>query len=164
MGVDEAVAAKGDGGGEMPLDDLRKGRYSEAGRAYHVTTVVAHRRPVFLDFWAGRMLVAEMKRLQDEGVVESLAFVVMLEHLHWLFVLRGALSLSQVMQRLKGRSARRLAELTGYRPFWQKGFFDHAVRREEDLCAIGRYIVANPLRRRLADKVGDYALWDAVWV
>jgi putative transposase len=148
----------------MPLDDLRKGRYSEAGRAYHVTTVVAHRRPVFLDLWAGRILVAEMKRLQDEGVVDSLAFVVMLEHLHWLFVLQGPLSLSQVMQRLKGRSARRLGDRTGHHPFWQKGFFDHAVRRDEDLRAVGRYIVANPLRRGLVDKVGDYPLWDAVWV
>lgn len=47
---------------------------------------------------------------------------------------------------------------------WQPGFHDHAVRREESLEAIARYIVANPLRAGLVKKVGDYPLWDAIWV
>lgn len=148
----------------MPWDNLRKGRFSEAGRVYHVTTVVAGRRPVFRDLWLGRILVREMKRLQEEGAVESLAFVVMPDHLHWLMVLQGDLELSEVMRRLKGRSARFLAQRTGYRPFWQRAFYDHAVRREDDMRAIARYVLANPIRSGLVERVGDYSLWDAIWV
>ena len=127
----------------MSWDDLRKGRFSEAGRAYHVTAVVAERRPVFRNPWLGRILVREMMRLQEEGAVESLAFVVMPDHLHWLIVLQSGWELSEVMQRLKGRSSRLLAQRTGYRPFWQRAFYDHAVRGDEDLRAIARYVVAH---------------------
>ena len=148
----------------MPWDDLRKGRFSEAGRVYHVTTVVAGRRPVFRDLWLGRIVVREIMRLEAEGATESLAFVVMPDHLHWLMVLHSGLELSEVMRRLKGRSARLLAQRTGYRPFWQRAFYDHAVRREEDLRAIARYVVANPIRSDLVERVGDYSLWDAIWV
>jgi REP element-mobilizing transposase RayT len=148
----------------LPWNDLRKGRFSQSGRAYHVTTVVADRRAVFRDFWLGRMVVREMMRLQDEGAVESLAFVIMPDHLHWLIVLQNGWVLSEVMRRLKGRSARLLAQRTGWHPFWQRVYYDHAVRTEEDLQAIGRYIVANPLRRGLVERIGDYPLWDAVWL
>lgn len=50
------------------------------------------------------------------------------------------------------------------RKIWQAGFHDHAVRREEDLAGIARYIVANPLRAGLVDAIGDYPLWDALWL
>jgi putative transposase len=148
----------------MGWDELRKGRFSEPGRAYHVTTVVADRRPVFRDLRLGRILVREMMRLEEEEAVESLAFVVMPEHLHWLFRLRDRIPLSEVMRRLKGRSGRLLAVATGHRPFWQRAFYDHAIRGDEDLRAVARYIVANPLRRNLVKRVTDYPLWDAVWL
>src|SRR3989344_3545810 len=47
---------------------------------------------------------------------------------------------------------------------WQHGFHDRAIRRDEDLPAVARYIVANPLRAGLVEKIGDYPLWDAVWL
>ena len=47
---------------------------------------------------------------------------------------------------------------------WQSGFHDHALRREEDLAQLARYIVANPLRAGLAQRVGDYPHWDAAWL
>jgi len=49
-------------------------------------------------------------------------------------------------------------------PVWQKGYYDHALRDEENLAAVARYIVANPLRAGLARNVADYPLWDAVWI
>jgi REP element-mobilizing transposase RayT len=93
-----------------------------------------------------------------------LAWVVMPDHLHWLVRLE-TLSLSALMRNVKGRSARRLnqhLDLTG--PFWQAGFHDRALREEEDLRLMARYIVANPIRAGLVERVGDYPLWDAIWL
>jgi REP element-mobilizing transposase RayT len=130
-----------------------------------VTTVVEGRRPVFADLAAGRLLIGEMRRLHDAGEVQSLAFVVMPDHLHWLFVLGEGLKLSAVMHRLKGRSSFRLGRAFGLSgPLWQRAYHDHAVRGEEDVRRIARYIVANPLRRGLVDAIGDYGVWGAVWV
>ncbi|MNE68641.1 hypothetical protein D3C80_1643130 [compost metagenome] len=47
---------------------------------------------------------------------------------------------------------------------WQKGFHDHALRREEDVKAVARYVVANPLRAGLVEKLADYPFWDAIWL
>jgi hypothetical protein len=47
---------------------------------------------------------------------------------------------------------------------WQKGFYDHALREGEALQNVARYIVANPLRAGLVAHIGDYPLWDAVWL
>ena len=47
---------------------------------------------------------------------------------------------------------------------WQDGFHDHALRREEDLRAAARYVVANPLRAGLVETIGQWPLWDAVWL
>ena len=46
----------------------------------------------------------------------------------------------------------------------QKGYHDHGVRREEDLRVLARYVVANPVRAGLVGRVGNYPLWDAVWL
>ena len=46
----------------------------------------------------------------------------------------------------------------------QAGYYDHALRQEEDMQKIARYIVANPIRAGLVNKVGDYPHWDAIWL
>lgn len=69
------------------------------------------------------------------------------------------------MQRIKGRSAISINRVFGnHGQLWQKGFHDRAIRKEEDLQTIARYVVANPLRANLVDKIGDYPLWDAIWL
>lgn len=49
-------------------------------------------------------------------------------------------------------------------PLWQKGFHDRALRQEEDLQAVARYVIANPRRAGLVDRTGSYPLWDAKWL
>lgn len=143
---------------------LRKGRVSEPGRAYLLTTVTERRRPVFGDWRTGRLLVAELRAEHETGRVESLAWVVMPDHLHWLTILREE-TLDTLMRRVKSRSAIAINRVLGdSRPLWQKAYHDHAVRAEEGLRAMARYVVANPLRAGLADRLGDYPLWDAVWL
>ena len=93
-----------------------------------------------------------------------MAWVVMPDHLHWLAQLQTA-SLDGLLQRIKGRSARRINLHRGSSgPVWQAGYHDRAIRKEEDLLSVARYIVANPLRAGLTKQVGDYPLWDAVWL
>lgn len=69
------------------------------------------------------------------------------------------------MNQLKGRSARAINARTGrVGAVWQPAYFDHALRAEEDLKQVARYIVTNPLRAGLVRKIGDYSHWDAVWL
>ncbi len=149
----------------MPYNDLRKGRYSEARRIYFITTVTHHRKALFHDIYCARTVIGEMRRLHHDEVVNSQAWVLMPDHLHWLFALQEGKTLGQVVNLFKGRSARSVNQLlnqTGH--IWQRAYYDHALREEEDVRDIARYIVANPLRAGLVTRVGHYPHWDAVWL
>ena len=137
---------------------LRKGRYSESGQIYLVTTVTHKRAAVFAQLAEARLLIGTIREDARRGSHQTLAFVVMPDHLHWLLQLQQG-SLSSLVGRVKSISARRL----GGR-IWQEGFHDRALRQEEDLVAIARYVVANPLRAGLVERLGDYPHWDAIWL
>ncbi|MBS0346737.1 MAG: transposase [Proteobacteria bacterium] len=149
----------------MTHDALRRGRVSLPGQVYVITTVTDGRCPYFRDFGLARAVVAEMRRMHDAGWVESMAWVLMPDHLHWLFQLQEARPLGEVVKAFKARSALAVNRRLGRQgAVWQKAFHDRAIRREEDLPAIARYIVANPLRAQLVPRVADYPHWDAIWL
>ena len=144
---------------------LRKSRYSVCNRIYLITTVTSRRDPVFRDFRAGRIVVNEMRSLEVEGRADTLAWVLMPDHLHWLMQLGVGQTLARVIKILKGRSSRILNQnLKRKGAVWQSAYHDHAVRCDEDLNRLARYIVANPLRAGIVTSVGDYPLWDCVWL
>ena len=142
---------------------LRIGRFSQVGHSYLVTCVTQDRQPVFTDFYIARMLVNELRRLHESETVLSFAWVIMPDHLHWLFQLRSG-SLATVAQAVKGRSAFEVNKVCGSKTLtWQRGYHDHAARAEEDLVKIARYVIANPIRAGLVETAGDYPLWDSIW-
>ncbi|MBC3951611.1 REP-associated tyrosine transposase [Pseudomonas folii] len=145
-------------------EQARAGRYSETGRPYILTSVVQSRRPVFVDWRLGRLVVKEFRWAQEQGLANSLAWVIMPDHFHWLVELRSG-TLKALMQSTKSRSAIAVNRMRGCsEQLWQRGFHDRALRYDEDLLTAARYIIANPLRARLVRRVGDYPLWDAVWL
>jgi len=138
---------------------LRSGRYSCAGQAYLITMVTAARAPVFESLAAARSLVQVLQQEQRLTRAQTLAFVVMPDHLHWLMQLGEVCTLSQCVHSVKSMSSRQHGP-----GLWQAGFHDRTLRREDDLRAIARYIVANPLRAGLVQQLGDYPHWDACWL
>lgn len=144
--------------------NLRKGRFSETGRAYVITAVTFERRPLFERPEVGRLVVDEFESTNESGLSETLAWVVMPDHFHWLVILRET-NLGQLLQRVKSRSAIAINRYFGtHHQIWQKGFHDHALRREEALEDIARYILNNPVRKGLVDNIDRYPLWGANWL
>jgi REP element-mobilizing transposase RayT len=143
---------------------LRTGRYAEPNRIYLLTTNTIDREPIFDDFALGRLVVSQFRRAQNLGLASSLAWVVMPDHFHWLVELENC-SLRRLMRETKSLITREVNHCSGRGgPLWQQGYHDRALRREEDLVKLARYVVANPLRAGLVEKLGDYPLWDAVWI
>ena len=48
---------------------------------------------------------------------------------------------------------------THQRPLWQPSYFDRTIRDGEDLRPTIVYLVANPIRAGLVEKVDDYPFW-----
>ena len=138
---------------------LRRGRRSLIGQPYLVTTTTVHRRSVFTEFRLAREVIRTLRESDIHGFSKTLAFVVMPDHLHWLFELGQPRSLSETVAAVKCISARKIGH-----PVWAPGFHDHAIRAQEPLQRAARYIVDNPVRAGLVGTVGDYPHWDAAWL
>ncbi len=146
---------------------LRTGRCSMPGQIYLITTVTYQRIPFFKQWQTGRHLVHEIRQLDHSEITQTLAWVIMPDHFHWLVQLsdHANATLPNILNRLKGRTAKRVnSSLQRTGSIWQPAYHDHAVRKEEDLRHIARYIIANPLRAGLVKKIGDYPLWDCIWL
>lgn len=149
----------------MPYADLNRGRRSIPNQLYCVTVTTRDRSLIFHDFNSSRRLCAEMRSFHESGTIYSIAWVIMPDHLHWLFQLAGNSHLWEVMKAFKGRSSRRIGASLGRKGgIWQRAYYDRAIRREEDIRVIARYIVANPLRAGLVQHIGDYPHWDCIWL
>jgi REP element-mobilizing transposase RayT len=143
---------------------LRKNRFSESGRVYLVTTSCRDREPIFSDASLGAIVAEEIRASDQKDRTYTFAFVVMPDHLHWLFELRPRQTLSSVIRRVKGRSSYRVNQARRTSgAIWQTGFHDHAVRAEESLENLGNYLIHNPVRAGLVSSVDDYPLWDMMW-
>lgn len=143
--------------------DLRKGRSSQPGGIYLIATATHQRKPLFNNIFLGRLVVNTLRN--ESGRATTLACVLMPDHLHWLVQLQTDVTLSNLMQAVKSVSSHTINRfLISDGRIWQAGYHDHAVRREEDVRAMARYVITNPLRAKLVDNVADYSLWDAIWL
>jgi len=143
---------------------LRIGRFSQPQGIYFITTGTDDRIPWFSDFELGCRM---SRHLAAPGSMEDaslMCWVIMPDHLHILVQL-GSRSLAKVINRLKSRSAIALNREIGRKGrFWESGFYDHALRKEEDAIGIARYIVANPLRANLVNDIRHYPFWNSIWL
>ena len=144
--------------------NLRKGRVSSPGNVYLITTVTHQRHPIFTDLTLARTAIGAIYHHDQQGTITTLSYVLMPNHLHWLFQLHDG-SLAELVRRFKGYSSlqiNRQRDSSG--SVWQPAYHDHAIREDEDVRNAARYLVANPLRAGLVGKIGDYPHWDAIWL
>jgi len=143
--------------------NLRRGRHSQDGQIYHITSTTYKRKPIFTNLYSGRCFVSAI--MNESASAETLAYVLMPDHFHWLIQLHKDADITSSVSRVKSVSAHSINKyLGGNARVWQRSFYDHALRKEEDLIHVARYIVANPLRAGLVKSLSEYSFWDAVWV
>lgn len=71
--------------------------------------------------------------------------------------------LQRFVRLAKQRSGYLFVRATG-EPLWQTSYFDRALRRDEVLADVVRYVIGNPVRAGLVARPADYPHWDSgVW-
>ena len=130
-----------------------------------MTTTTRARAPVFMGFVHACAAAGAITHPKSLGDARLLAWVLMPDHLHALLQLGERDPLAQVVGRVKARSAAAVRRLSGNRTdVWFRGYHDRALRCEDDIHAVARYIIANPVRAGLVSSSRDYPFWDAIWV
>lgn len=117
--------------------------------------------------WEGRSLfnatppceifVEALLHYRDQGAYNLHAFVLMPDHFHLLLTPGEEATLERAVQLVKGGSAKRIRDALLFTfPVWQRGYSDHRIRDGADLENHLRYLMENPVKRKLALRAEEY--------
>lgn len=99
---------------------------------------------------------------RDKGFFMLHSYVVMPDHLHLILTPGHATALEKALQLIKGGSSHEIGKKLNARfPVWRPGFTEHLIRDQADYQRHARYIDANPVKARLADRPEDYPFCSA---
>jgi len=76
------------------------------------------------------------------------------DHLHWLIA--DAASMTELVYSFKSYSTYAARTLGHRSKIWQRSYWDHVVRRDEDLSEVIQYIIQNPVRNGLVSDFREY--------
>ena len=158
------------------LDPRRRAALHKRMFAAYDRLLDANRRVRDLAVPAVADLVAENLRHGDGRWYTLLAYCVMPNHVHAVFVPKGTPEAStdgdrgvgresidargplyRTMHSLKSYTANKANERLGRTgPFWQKESYDHWVRDGGELGRIVEYVLRNPVRARLCETPNEY--------
>lgn len=145
--------------------------YSTPG-AYFITICTANREKIFWSERRGELCSPDDAPLSDIGMIvnkeieklnsvyDTVAvdkYCIMPDHIHFIISIstdenglnrRGELrspvsapTISRVIKQFKGSITKQVG-----RPIWQKSFYDHGIRNQQDYNEIWEYIENNPLK------------------
>ena len=125
---------------------------------YYLTCCLDGRRPLFKHSKLAEALIALYVHARDRGDVALHRYVVMPDHYHVLVTLRGSPSISNVVRRVHSAFSRRIRKEFGINDrVWQRRFYDHVIRDEEDWQEKLTYMHGNRVRAGLVDEPTAYA-------
>ncbi len=125
--------------------------------AYFLTLCSAEGRNVFSETKLAEHVIDCLMDCSSRYDYKLLAYCLMPDHLHLLVCPNGGeRPVPQYVQAFNSRSTRVFWQCSGNGRLWQRGFYDHIVRKDETLVEIAEYILANPVRKGLADDPVQY--------
>jgi putative transposase len=145
-------------------------RYTIPGAAVFFTVVTHERRRFLTEPRARRCLREAIRIVRARHPFEISAFVLLPDHLHAIWILpRGDHEYSLRWKRIKGEFTERYLAFGGEegtanasrnarreRGVWQRRFWEHTIRDEDDFERHIDYIHYNPVKHGLAECPSDW--------
>ena len=123
---------------------------------YFVTLCAFRRQSLFSDpVWCQELLALLGAECASHNFSLP-AYCLMLDHLHFLAEgLHPSSDLLALLKSFKIKSSRKYASCES-RILWQRGFYEHVLRTDENVESIAWYIWLNPVRKRVVSRAQDY--------
>lgn len=145
-------------------------RRNRIGRVFFFTVVTDQRRPILTSDLGRRALRAAISSTRQTLPFEITAFVLLPDHLHTIWEMpRGDADYStrwrlikthftKTWRRSGGTLCQRSASRRkrGEHGLWQRRFFEHTCRDEDDWKRCLDYVHVNPLKHGLVNRVRDW--------
>jgi putative transposase len=134
-------------------------RYYQPGQIVFITQVVENRTTAFTHLEYVSLLRQVWHRTKERHSFTMIAYVILPDHFHILIQPNGESNFSQIMHSMKMSytlSLKRLLKVDSPLHFWQKRFWDHVIRDENDLENHFHYIHFNPVKHGYVTDPGDW--------
>ncbi len=152
----------------LPMPDYTRAKLE--GGYYFFTVVTYGRRELFRTELARCCLRGAIEKTRSRRPFETVAFCLLFEHLHCIWELpEGDADFSKRWSAIKGRFSHEYLKLTRQRHevspsrarkgevcIWQRRFWEHRIRDENDLQRHVNYIHYNPVKHGLVRAVEDW--------
>ena len=137
-------------------------QYAALGSVGFFTIRAFERHVPFVTEELNEAIVATLLAERLRAGIDVYVYCLMPDHLHMLIGPRqDGRSMLTFVDQFKGKSTRASWAHGWQGRLWQPRCYDHLVRRSEDLVAIAKYVLGNPVRKGLAETSGDYR-WGAL--
>ena len=130
--------------------------YAQPGAICSVTIAVQDRRPIFGDPVVASAAVDVLRSHVAKTGVPVYAYCIMPEHVHVLVGPSATCDVTTFVGQFKNLAQRAAWQHGVDGSFWQRSYWDHFLRAEEQVEQAVEYVRNNPVRRGLVDEAGDY--------
>jgi len=127
---------------------------------YFITAVTYERRPIFADDANIELLRATMRKAKKYHPFRMHAYALMPDHFHLLIYVPESTNISKLMQSIQWNFTRNHKAAHGVTTsvkLWQRGFWDHVIRDDNDFERHFDYIHYNPVKHGYVTLPADYA-------
>ncbi len=141
---------------------LKSFNYSQSYRAYFLTICTTNKEAYFSKDKICSKILSSLKTACEQGEYRLLAYCLMPDHLHIL--IHGEekpKDLRTWVRDFKKYTTRVCKADIEINKLWQRSYYEHIVRKDEDLLKKAEYIVNNPLRRGMVNRREDYK-WQSI--
>ena len=123
---------------------------------YFLTICTFRRTRIFTEDAVAREVIAQLSQTASAYQFSVIAYCAMPDHIHALVAgEHETADLREFIRIFKQRTSfewkRRNATC-----LWQRGYFEHVLRDDEDTIGVARYIIENPVRAGLVTDPLDY--------
>ncbi len=137
------------------------------GYSYYITIVTYDRNPILIKNIT--LLRESFKYVKSLFSFEIREIVVMPDHLHIIIDVPTAKEYPKIISSLKRYFSKHCdpkyyqhivqshsRESAGYKPIWQKRFYEHTIRDEKDYREKVEYIASNPVKHGYVNTIDDW--------
>ena len=121
--------------------NIRLSTKAYKNRIIHIIICTRGKTPLFANkdiAYSVRQQILNLSRLKQ---VKIYAYVIMPDHIHLLVSLGAWSTPGDYLRNIKGNLSTFLRKKFNLRNIWQKGFYDHVMRKDEDLNSTVEYIL-----------------------
>ena len=131
---------------------LREFDYSAPYIIYHITIGSFDRKNLFTKPHLNLLILNILKKSAPLYGYQLIAYCLLPDHIHILLQAKdNPKDLRKFVRGFKSYSTKEAR-----RKLWQRGFYEHILRKEEKTFEIAKYILNNPVRKGLVEKMEEY--------